>query len=277
MDINKNDLKKIAKEIAQSSPDIVFYVLYNEKTGDITWEEFVDTSSRVDMDEDWLFIGRYRGRRGQSCTQTAIRQEIADAIVSSVRKEEADDEYYETINRRYMNEKTKIRYAIIEENLRTTDRDVEIMPEGTTKEEAIAKAERLWHSLHPQDRQERRVEVYYGAVNEECTDLLAWDNEGYDEAEKAHVDTADGYTSVAEFKEEKDTSVFLTADSTNGILQWRSDRNFGENPPTIVDNFAWELEHMGDEDFIGGWMDTDSEEYQDIKDRYGIEVKEERS
>ena len=34
---------------------------------------------------------------------------------------------------------------------------------------------------------------------------------------------------------------------------------------------------MGDEDFIGGWMDTDSEEYQDIKDRYGIEVKEERS
>lgn len=203
MDINEKDLKKIAKEIAQSSPDIVFYVLYDKKTGDITWEEFVDTNSRVDMDEDWIFIGRYRGRRGQNCTQTAVRQEITDAIVSSVKIEEADDEYYEMINRRYMNEKIKIRYAIIEENLRTTDRDVEILPEGTTKEEAVAKAERLWYSLHPQDRQERRVEVYHGAVNEECTDLLAWDDEGYDEAEKAHVDTADGYTPVAAFKEER--------------------------------------------------------------------------
>ena len=86
-----------------------------------------------------------------------------------------------------------IRYAIIEENLRTTDRDVEILPEGTTKEEAVAKAERLWYALHPQDRQERRVEVYHGAVNEECTDLLSWDGEG------AGVDTADGYTPVAVF------------------------------------------------------------------------------
>lgn len=203
MDINEKDLKKIAKEIAQSSPDIVFYVLYNKKTGDVTWEEFVDTNSRVEMDDDWLSIGRYRGRRGQSCTQIAIRQEITDAIVSSVRKEEADNEYFETINRRYMNGKTEIRYAIIEENLRTTDMDVEIMPEGTTKDEAVAKAERLWYALHPQDRQERRVEVYHGAVNGDCTDLLAWDDEGYAEAERAGVDTAGGYTPVAVFKEER--------------------------------------------------------------------------
>ena len=160
MDINEKDLKKIAKEIAQSSPDIVFYVLYNEKTGDITWEEFVDTNSRVDMDEDWLFIGRYRGRRGQNCTQTAIRQEIVEAATAKTEKE--------------------------------------------------------------------------------------------------------------------DWLVFLTADTTNGVLQWKDEKGF-DNPPEMVDDFVWALDHIGDDDFIGGWLAKNSEEYQDIKDRYGIEVKEERS
>lgn len=93
----------------------------------------------------------------------------------------------------------KTRYAIVEEKLRTTDQYIEVLDEGTTEEQALAKAEDRWDALHPHDKAESTIWLYHGAVNDECTDMLNWGDEGYDEAVAAKVDTGTDYTPLAVF------------------------------------------------------------------------------
>ena len=57
----------------------------------------------------------------------------------------------------------KTRYAIVEEKLRTTDQYIEVLDEGTTEEQALAKAEdRKWVEEKANDR----YEEIFGEVEE---------------------------------------------------------------------------------------------------------------
>lgn len=76
-----------------------------------------------------------------------------------------------------------------------------ILPEETTKEEAIKATIESFDRLAPQDKKNRYFELVYGAVND--YGFISENDEGYAEACMAGVDTWEGYTPIFTIKEDE--------------------------------------------------------------------------
>lgn len=76
-----------------------------------------------------------------------------------------------------------------------------VLPEGTTKEEAIKATIESFDRLAPQDKKNRTFELIYGAVN--GNSLISEDDEDYIEAVRAGVNTWSGYTPIFTIKEDE--------------------------------------------------------------------------
>lgn len=76
-----------------------------------------------------------------------------------------------------------------------------VLPEGTTKDEAVKATIESFDRLAPQDKKNRTFELIYGAVNENS--LISEDDEDYSEAIRAGVDTWTGYTPIFTIKEDE--------------------------------------------------------------------------
>ena len=76
-----------------------------------------------------------------------------------------------------------------------------VLPDGTTKEEAVKATIERFNRLAPQDKKNRTFELIYGAVN--GNSLISEDDEDYSEAIRAGVDTWEGYTPIFTIKEDE--------------------------------------------------------------------------
>lgn len=85
------------------------------------------------------------------------------------------------------------RYVILDN--RGDDGFEEVMPPGTTEEEAIKRLGYLWESLHRLDREKSVMELCHMAVDDDG-EPISWDSEGYREALELGYDTLSGYTPI---------------------------------------------------------------------------------
>ena len=87
------------------------------------------------------------------------------------------------------------RYVIIDTRTRG-DEYVDILPAGTTKEEAISKLDRSWGYLTDAEKKGAEMSLAYIAVEDDET-VVAFGSDEYDDAIQNGFDTISDYTPIA--------------------------------------------------------------------------------